>query len=268
MSIASIGSLSTLLSSGGVSGTSKSKSSDLLESLFSSKLSPKNVKKSSPKSDDAGSLADFGLGELESLARSAQAFQWEASQTSFSASGDNFEARGVKQSARFEATFQNENQLLKLTIQVERTVVGVAYQAAKDGSDPLADLFSKLFDDASSSTPSDNQEIPSSNDYSPASAADRLARFALDFANNSKDDDSNTSNSRPSSRDQLLKLVQNAIDDGFSNAQDQLGSVSAEVQKAIDQTRKLLEQNLRGFGPSNADPPENPPAFSPAGRSV
>jgi hypothetical protein len=251
MSTVSLSSLSSIFANTGTASTNKSKSDDLLQSLFNIKPTAKNPPKSVSTSDDTTQLAAFGLGELESLAKSAQAFRFEATQSSFSASGDNFQAAGLRQSARFEATFQNDDQTLKLTLEVERTVVGVAYQAARQTNDPLADVFGKLFDDLQQ--PSDNANAPTSNGDSPSTAADWLTKL-IQGQSPPFNFDQNDNPPQSAAENDFIKRLQQAIDDGFQRAQDQLGPLSESIQDAIRQTRQLLGQNLDGLlGTNGAD---------------
>ncbi len=98
--------------------------------------------------DDTSQLASFGLGELESLARSHKPFASKRAKQSFR-STETTSKEGNHSVGRFEAIIQDEERTLKFTLEVEKTVVGIAYQSARDSNDPLAETFSKLLEDLS-----------------------------------------------------------------------------------------------------------------------
>jgi hypothetical protein len=247
MNISSFPSLSALVGDLGSNRVGRSSTADFFESILGNKTPVRSAPKSTSTTENTSDLASFGLGELEGLARSAQAFRFEASQTEWQISGNSFQAQGITQSARFEAILQTEDQTLKFTLEVEKTVVGIAYQSARDGNDPLAETFSKLLDDLNS-----NAENNASNDRTrdeflrPQAAADRLAQLALELSNDFNSENS-SSDQRSSNFEQFLRSIQPAIDEGFQRAEDLLGPLPDNIKESIDQARGFLNDVLASF---------------------
>lgn len=247
MNVSSLPSLSSVFSNLGANRAGRSSTADFFESILGNKPPARSASKSAGTTDDTSQLASFGLGELESLARSAQAFRFEASQTEFQINGDNFQARGITQSARFEAIIQDEERTLKFTLEVEKTVVGIAYQSARDSNDPLAETFSKLLEDLSPGGADDPSNDRGRDDFfSPKAAADRLAQLAAQLGSDSNSDNSST-DQRGSSFEQFLKAIQPAIDEGFKRAEDLLGPLPDNIKESLDQARSLLSDALASF---------------------
>jgi hypothetical protein len=254
MNVSNLPSLSSVFSNLGASRAGRSSTADVFESILGHKPPARSTSKSTGRTDDASELASFGLGELESLARSAQAFRFEASQTEWQISGSNFQARGITQSARFEAIIQDEDRTLKFTLEVEKTVVGIAYQSARDANDPLADTFSKLLEDLNpGSTDRASDDRARDDFFSPQAAADRLARLAVDLGFDSNSENA-SNDQRRSNFEQFLESIQPAIDEGFRQAEDLLGPLPDDIKESIDQARDLLDDALASlFGDSSAE---------------
>jgi hypothetical protein len=219
-------------------------------------------------------LAPLGLAELDGFARSAQAFRLDSLQVSesrFSVVGDTFQAQGRTESARLEGSFQSGDQSYKFTLEVERTVVGIAYQSARNAGDPLADVFGKLFDDLTPNKEQLAQENRQQDFFTPDAVADRLAQLALDLGNAGQQDQ-DPSDSEGSPGQKFLDMMGQARwEEGFRRAEKLLGPLPDSIEQAIQRARGLLQQALgQGEEPDSdllpASPGPSPPT-SPAGRA-
>ncbi|QDU62656.1 hypothetical protein Pan216_35230 [Planctomycetes bacterium Pan216] len=180
-------------------------------------------------------------------------FSVEASRTSFQASGPGFRAEGFSEQLSLNATFQQGDFLVQLNVEIQRSVLGVAYGSGanqESGGGLLDELLAGLPEDVrgqfeqflGDGEPSDLL----SEFFSPENTANRITDFALGGFGFFEGGTAASENSEES-RQRFADYILPAIEEGFQSALGILGELPEETTNELGQTRSLIDERFADF---------------------